>query len=118
MIEINKEYNDKAIEVANQMLYLLVKNPEVVKATMSHHNITLEQAMLVSHLKRHLSLKIVTPETLNREWSMLEHEKEMLKSWTTGDTSLLPEGWSVEKQEAYILGIESTLNNLYRDIHM
>ena len=115
---MEKSYNDTAMEVANQMLYTAVKNPELVEATKAQHDITLEQAMLVSHLKRHLSLKIVTPKTLNREWQMLEHEREMLKSWTTGDTSLLPEGWSVEKQEAYILGIESTLNNLYRDIHI
>lgn len=117
MIETNnKQYNDTAMEVANQMLYTAVKNPELVEATKSQHDITLEQAILVSHLKRHLGLEIVSPVSLNREWAMLEHERVMLNSWKTGDTSLLPDGWSIEKQEAYILGIETTLNNLYSNV--
>lgn len=118
MIETNnKQYNDTAMEVANQMLYTAVKNPELVEATKSQHDITLEQAILVSHLKRHLGLEIVSPVSLNREWALLETLKEsLIKAQTTGDTSLLPDGWSIEKQEAYILGIETTLNNLYSNV--
>lgn len=115
---MQETYNDTASRVANELYSMSVTHPEAVEATKSHHRLeTLAQAMLVAHLIRHMSVRIVTQETLNREWSLLDHEKEMLKSWTTGDTSLLPDGWSIEKQEAYILGIETTLNNLYANVN-
>lgn len=96
-----KTYNETAIELFNQALYIATEKPELVKATMAHHNCTLEQAMMLTHLIRHLGMKIVSPETLNREWAMLEEYKN--------DSRL---------NQDYLAGVETTLNNLYKDIHM
>lgn len=95
-------YNDTASRVANELYSMSVAHPEVVQSTKSHHHLdTLAQAMLMSHLIRHLNVRIVSPETLKREWVRLEVLKE-----------------SAEGNKDYIQGIEDTLNNLFRDIHM
>lgn len=108
---MEKTYNEAAIELFNQALYIATEKPDLVKATMAHHRCTLEQAMMLTHLIRHLGMKIVSPETLNREYGRLEALKESM----TFEKGNIAEG-SLSKD--YIQGIEDTLNSLYRDIHM
>jgi hypothetical protein len=55
-------------------------------------------------------------ETLPLE-EQIEHETQMLRSWTKaqfgeegGDDSLMPKGWNIEKQQAFIDGMVHALS--------
>ncbi len=45
----------------------------------------------------------------------IEHEKQMLREWQSGDRSLLPSDWSIDRQVDYLAGLEQAYQIMRED---